>query len=109
MAGFTGEGSAKPYLNDLIGQIPVYDCSTHSHHIGIVVQTGQLCAFYVGQKGAADAPNLIGGDRNANTGSAKHDTPVTFAAGNSLGGGNGEVRVIAALVCACAEILHTVP
>ncbi|MPM34626.1 hypothetical protein SDC9_81212 [bioreactor metagenome] len=65
---------------------------------------GHLRRKRLGAKRTADAPDLIGGDGNADARGADNDAPVAHPGGDSLGGGLAKDGVIAAVGGVAAEI-----
>ena len=109
MARFPGEFRAEPDVHDLQRQIFAHNSRTQRHHIGVVVQAGHFCRPWVGQQGAADAVDLIGGDGHADAGGTQHNAPLAFPAGNRPGGRSGKVGVIAAFRGIGAEVPDLMP
>ena len=109
MARFPGKFRSEPDVHDLHRQIFAYDPRAQCHHVGVVVQTGHFCRPGVGQQGAADAVDLIGGDGYADAGGTQHNAPLAFPAGNRPGGRSGKVGVIAAFRGIGAEVPDLMP
>ena len=55
MPGFAGEFGAQPDVGNLQSQIFAHNTGTHSHHVGVVVQTGHLGGPGIAEQSAADA------------------------------------------------------
>ena len=94
MASITGEFGTQPGVPDLKSQNFTGHTGTQCHHIGVVVQTGQLCGLNIAQQRAADALDLVGSDGNADAGGAKDDAAVTFTACNCFCGSGGKNGIV---------------
>ena len=92
-------------VHDILGQVFAHDAGAHGQHVGVVVPPGEGGGQGVAAQGAADAPDLVGGDGDADAGGADDDAPLALAGGHGLGGGLAEGGVVAALGAVGAEVL----
>ena len=106
MSGFAGEGGGEPLVHNGQSQVFTHHTGAHGHHIGVVVQSGQLRGQQVAEQRAADALYLVGGNGYADAGGAQQNALFAGAGGNRPGGGTGKIGVVAAVLAVGAEVHH---
>ena len=87
----------EPFVDNHLGELGAHDASAKGEHVGIVVHAGELGAEGLGAHDGANALDLIGGQADADAGTADQDTQVDVTVGNGLThlvAGDGVVKAL---------------
>lgn len=87
------EAVVEPVGGQLLGQLNADDTLAHAEDLGVVAEDGALHGEGVVGSHGADAGHLVGGDGDAETGTADEETTVSLAVLDQGGTLDGGVRV----------------
>jgi hypothetical protein len=95
-------------LDHFDGGYPGDDAATEGEHVCIIVLAGVTSGAYVMRERAANARDFVGGDGNANPGTANGDTQICLLRNYALANGFAVVRIIHRFFGRSSQVAHGV-
>ena len=90
----TLELGGKEGINDSLGNIGRRGFLSEAENVGVIVLPGQRCHFLREDEGGPNAGDFVRRDAHAHARRADQQAETALGAGNALGHGLGEIRVI---------------
>ena len=102
------KGRGQPGVDDHLGQLDPDHAGAEGQHVAVVVPAGQGRGIGLRAYGAADAPHLVGRERDADARAADHDAQVRLAAGDAVRHSLAGDGIVEALRGIGAQVLYLI-